>query len=69
MNVLVLTNNDSDNLMIVNVLFELQNRGHQLKIFAHKTDEKSIRMFYGLDSSVQSSNKINISVIMSPRIF
>lgn len=63
MNVLVLANNDSDNLMIVNVLFELQNRGHQLKIFAHKTDEKSIRMFYGLDSSVQSSNKINTSVI------
>lgn len=45
MNILVIAANDSDNLMISNVLFELQRRGHKLQIYSHFTDEKSVRMF------------------------
>ena len=52
MNVLVMANNDSDNLMIANVLLELQNRGHSLRIFSHHVDEKSIRMFRELNVSI-----------------
>lgn len=45
MNILVIAANDSNNIMISNVLSELQYRGHELKIFSHFTDEKSVRMF------------------------
>lgn len=48
MKVLVWAHNDSDNLMISNILKELKRRGHKLRIFAYFLDEKSIRMFVEL---------------------
>lgn len=48
MKVLVWAHNDSDNLMISNILKELNRRGHKLRIFAYFLDEKSIRMFVEL---------------------
>lgn len=63
MRVLVIANNDSDNLMISNVLYELQRRGHELKIFTHIHDEKSIRMFYDLGVSIQPIASLTNSAI------
>lgn len=58
MRVLILAGNDSDNIMIDNVLVELQARKHELKIFAISTDEKSIRMFTKLNIPIYHINAI-----------
>ena len=53
MNILVTTFNDSDNLTIENVLYELEKRGHNITIFAPFRDKNSIRMFDGLEASIE----------------
>ena len=52
MKILVVTFNDSDNLTIENVLYEMKNRGHQITIFAPFRDENSIRMFKDLNIDI-----------------
>lgn len=52
MKILVLAANDSDNIMIANVLFELERRGHELRIFSKYTDTKTVRMFNGLAAQI-----------------
>lgn len=53
MNILVITFNDSDNLTIENVLYELENRGHNITIFAPFRDMTSIRMFSDLKAAIE----------------
>lgn len=53
MNILVITFNDSDNLTIENVLYELENRGHRITIFAPFRDRTSVRMFSDLKACIE----------------
>lgn len=52
MKILVVSFNDSDNLTIENVLYELEARGHEITIFAPFMDDDSIRMFKGLKAKI-----------------
>ena len=52
MKILVLGANDSDNLMIENILRELKRRGHTLRIFSQYKDRKFIRIFDGLTDGI-----------------
>lgn len=58
MNVLVLAANDSDNLMIENILRELKRRGHCLRIFARLMDKKSTRMFDGIADRIRPTSEL-----------
>ncbi len=58
MRVLVLAANDSDNIMIANTLFELERRGHELKIFSKYTDFKTVRMFNGLTAEIHIQKEL-----------
>lgn len=53
MKILVVSYNDSDNLVIENVLKELERRHHELTIFAPFMDHNSIRMFEGLKAEIR----------------
>lgn len=56
MRILVLAAHDSDNIMIANVLFELESRGHELKIYSQFTDKKTVRMFDSLAAQIFPQN-------------
>lgn len=53
MKVLIVTFNDSDNLMIENVLRELERRGHEITIFAQFQDDGSLRMFRDINVDIR----------------
>lgn len=53
MKILVVSYNDSDNVVIENVLKELERRHHELTIFAPFMDDNSIRMFAGLKAEIR----------------
>lgn len=59
MKVLVVTFNDSDNLTIENVLYELEARGHEITIFAPFRDQGSIRMFEKLKAEIRPFDELN----------
>lgn len=61
MKVLVIAFNDSDNIMIENILLTLKNRNHFLRIFAHLIDKKSIGMFEKLNCPIKRLNEIKSS--------
>lgn len=58
MRILVLAANDSDNIMIANILFELEHRGHVLQIFSQYTDTKTVRMFSSLSARPLPTSKL-----------
>lgn len=54
MNILVLAHNDSDNVMICNVLYELESRKHKIRLFTEFLDERTNRMFYALNAEIKN---------------
>ncbi len=63
MKVLVTTWIDAANLSIENIVRELAARGHQMEIYAHYTDAKSIRMFDGLNIPIHDAKELNPKII------
>ncbi len=62
MKVLVITFNDSDNLAIENVLYEMKRRGHEVTIFAPFQDDSSMRMFRDLNIAIRPIKELNNTV-------
>lgn len=62
MRILVVSFNDSDNLTIENVLYELEKRGHQITIFAPFRDDNSIRMFKRLNAEIRPTTELTNKV-------
>ena len=58
MKVLVLAQNDSNNIIISNVVKELLKRNSEVRIFSHLTDIKSIRMFCELGLTVSNCDNL-----------
>ncbi|MCM1183103.1 MAG: hypothetical protein NC337_07000 [Roseburia sp.] len=63
MKVLVVSFNDSDNLAIENVLYELESRGHEITIFAVCDDKSSLRMFEHLKAEIKDISELNESTV------
>lgn len=63
MRVLVATWIDAANLSIENIVKELVARGHQLEIYAHYMDSKSIRMFTELNIPIHDAKALNPKII------
>lgn len=59
MNVLVLAHNDSDNIMISNILFEMQMRGYKIRIFSVFMDNRTNRMFKSLKCEINRVDKLS----------
>ena len=58
MKVLVLAHNDSNNIMIANIVNELIRRKHQVRIFSVFLDHRSIRMFNEAFCSIKDTREI-----------
>jgi len=58
----VVSFNDSDNLTIENVLYELESHGHEITIFAPFRDENSIRMFQNLKAEIRPTIELTNDV-------
>ena len=63
MKVLGIAANDSDNLMISNIFYELERRGHKLKIYSRLRDKKSLRMFQRLNADICDINELDNETI------
>lgn len=63
MKILVISFNDSDNLAIENVLYELVNRGHTVTIFAIYEDENSLRMFKNIRAEIRNISELNQELV------
>ena len=59
MRVIVIGFHDSDNLALVDVLVELEKRGHELTVFTPFTDETSTRMFSEIKANVHKCSELN----------
>ena len=62
--VLVVSFNDSDNLTIENVLYELESHGHEVTIYAPYRDNNSIRMFQGLKANIEPISSLTPDAVI-----
>lgn len=63
MNFLIVVNKDGPNLFIENIVREIANRGHNIKMFSVFSDDNSLRMFKNLNLEIKNISELTKRVV------